>query len=294
LSWSFIDPDPGDTSTLTFDVYFGTSSTPPLVISNQMVTDYLPGTLSSFTQYYWKIVARDHNHPRCYGETVLPITLSFTTASLPPQFNDNAFSPANDASGVNPLVTLSWSASDPEGDPLTYDVYLGTDQLLQQPEDRKTVNQTTTTYKPGKTLYENTQYYWKIVARDNHGSQTESSILTFNTGESLVKCNLVPNSTAIHRGEILSFQANVVNNTDKTGTVLFATRVTKPDLSLYPSSGYLGPYNVPLSPHGSYSLPVSHTIPTTAPLGHYTYHGYVGKVGVGLIYECQFDFDVTL
>ncbi len=99
----------------------------------------------------------------------------------------------------------------------------------------------------------------------------------------------------IHRGGTLAFQATVKNNTDKTGTVLFATKVTKPDHSLYPPSGYfIGPLNVPLVPYGSTPpYGILHTIPQGAPLGTYTYHGYVGKVGVGLIYECQFDFSVN-
>jgi hypothetical protein len=296
LRWSFNDPDPGDTASLTYDVYFGTASSPPLVVSNQTATNYLPGTLSSFTTYYWKIVARDHHHPHCNGETTLPIFVSFTTTSLPPQFV-YPFSPDNGASGVNPLVTLSWSASDPDpGDTLTFDVYLATHSPLQ-PEDRKTVNQTTPTYKPGNRSI-STQYFWKIVARDNHGVETESSTLSFTTGIPLVECSFasVPVPPTIHRGGILAFQATVKNNTDKTGTVLFATKVTKPDHSLYPLSGYLiGPLNANLVPYGSTPpYQISHTIPSGAPLGTYTYHGYVGRVGVGLIYECQFDFEVTL
>jgi hypothetical protein len=42
-----------------YDVYFGTSPTPPLVSSNQMALSYdPPGFLGSVTRYYWRIVAR--------------------------------------------------------------------------------------------------------------------------------------------------------------------------------------------------------------------------------------------
>jgi PKD repeat protein len=59
LSWTGGDPDAGDT--VTYDVYFGTSSTPPLVSNNQSATAYDPGTLAYNTTYYWQIVATD-NH----------------------------------------------------------------------------------------------------------------------------------------------------------------------------------------------------------------------------------------
>ncbi len=59
LSWSGGDPDAGDT--VTYDVYFGTSVSPPLVSNDQAGTTYDPGILNYNTKYYWKIVATD-NH----------------------------------------------------------------------------------------------------------------------------------------------------------------------------------------------------------------------------------------
>ncbi|GAH83404.1 unnamed protein product [marine sediment metagenome] len=57
------DPDVGDT--VTYDVHFGTSATPPLVSNDQLATTYDPGTLGYNTKYYWKLVARDnHGAPR--------------------------------------------------------------------------------------------------------------------------------------------------------------------------------------------------------------------------------------
>jgi len=56
LSWTCIDPD-GDE--LTYDVYFGVSSPPPLINSNHTSMNYDPDTLGNGTTYYWKIVASD-------------------------------------------------------------------------------------------------------------------------------------------------------------------------------------------------------------------------------------------
>ncbi|MFQ5870248.1 MAG: leucine-rich repeat domain-containing protein, partial [Candidatus Zixiibacteriota bacterium] len=74
LSWSCSDPDSGDV--LTFDVYFGSDSIPPLVSSTQSETTYdPPENLEQNQTYYWKIVAMDGH----YEQTVSPIW-SFGTA----------------------------------------------------------------------------------------------------------------------------------------------------------------------------------------------------------------------
>ncbi len=60
LTWSCSDPD---SDLLTYDVYFGTSSTPPLVSPVQSETTYSLETLADSTTYYWQIVAHDnHDH----------------------------------------------------------------------------------------------------------------------------------------------------------------------------------------------------------------------------------------
>lgn len=167
LSWRSGDANLDDT--LTYDIYFGTLSSPPLVLSNQSETTYLPGTLTNLTTYYWQVVARDQSG----AETAGPIW-SFTTISGPPQFV--SFSPSDGATGVVLTTTLSWSAVDDPEDTITYDVYFGT----SNPPPRQTTNYASTTYMPG-LLTHATTYYWKLIARDNHGSQTIGPVLSFTT-----------------------------------------------------------------------------------------------------------------
>jgi len=87
-------------------------------------------------------------------------------------------SPQNGATAVSPDVVLSWTGGDPDpGDTVTYDVYFGTASsppLLSS-------HQTTTTYDPPGTLSPSTQYYWKIVAQDNHGASTQGPVWSFTT-----------------------------------------------------------------------------------------------------------------
>lgn len=59
----------------SYDVYFGTSATPPFVV-NQTALTYNPGTLSPSTTYYWKIVPRNAS-----GAAAGCVTWSFTTGA---------------------------------------------------------------------------------------------------------------------------------------------------------------------------------------------------------------------
>ena len=84
--------------------------------------------------------------------------------------------PGDGALNQNTNTTLSWSCSDPDGDPLTYDVYFGTTSNPPLVGS----NQSNTNYNPGQ-LDNNTTYYWKIVAKDNQGGVTEGSVWNFST-----------------------------------------------------------------------------------------------------------------
>ena len=81
LSWSCSDLNPGDT--LTYDVYFGTSSSPPLVSDNQSGTTHDTGTMTYSTKYYWKIVAWD-NHNASNSSSIWDFTIKDDPGGSPP------------------------------------------------------------------------------------------------------------------------------------------------------------------------------------------------------------------
>ncbi|MCK5258891.1 MAG: right-handed parallel beta-helix repeat-containing protein, partial [Thermoplasmatales archaeon] len=61
LNWECNDPDWGDV--LTYDVYFGTTSPPSKIESNQSGTSYDLEIMDGSTTYYWQILACDNqNH----------------------------------------------------------------------------------------------------------------------------------------------------------------------------------------------------------------------------------------
>jgi PKD repeat protein len=169
LSWTGGDPDVCDT--VTYDVYFGLSIPPLLVASNQSATTYDPGMLEYCTLYYWKIVAWD-NH----GASTESPVWSFKTNCRPDEPCDPH--PEDDAVDVAIDADLNWSCSDPDGDPLTYNVYFEAEN--PDPEDLLSENQTATTYDPGTLEYETT-YYWQIIAWDNHSASTIGPVWSFTT-----------------------------------------------------------------------------------------------------------------
>lgn len=73
LRWTCTDPDK---DIVTYDVYFGASNNPPLVISGQSSIFFLPGNLMNQTTYSWRIVAWDP-----YGLKSTGPVWSFTTSS---------------------------------------------------------------------------------------------------------------------------------------------------------------------------------------------------------------------
>ena len=75
IDWSGSDPN-GDS--LTYDVYFGTSTDPPKIASNHSSSAYNQGKMEYDTTYYWKIIAWDQ-----FGEKTSGSIWSFTTTDEP-------------------------------------------------------------------------------------------------------------------------------------------------------------------------------------------------------------------
>ncbi len=114
------------------------------------------------------------NYTKTYGLSVR--CFKYTgPPNLPPNQPSNP-SPEHGAINQPINIVLNWTCSDPENDPLTYDIYFGTETdppLLDE-------GISNSFYDPGILNYGIT-YYWKIVAEDDHGNTTESPIWDFTT-----------------------------------------------------------------------------------------------------------------
>lgn len=73
-------------------------------------------------------------------------------------------------------TTLEWTGSDTDGDPLVFDIYFGTDN---PPETLISENQNVTSINV--TTVAATDYFWKVVVKDDKGGQTIGQIWNFRT-----------------------------------------------------------------------------------------------------------------
>jgi hypothetical protein len=162
LQWFASDND-GDLA--DFDVYLGTDPTPPLVASHVTTMTYQQVTaLDPLTLYYWRIVA----HDLAGRETAGP-TWQFTTRPVnSPPTGPFLQRPSIGAVVTTSNVTLDWSSSDLDEDPLTYDLYFGT----VSPPPLLRSGLTASNYNID-LQYEQT-YYWQVVVHDSNGGHTVS------------------------------------------------------------------------------------------------------------------------
>ncbi len=104
---------------------------------------------------------------------------------------------------------------------------------------------------------------------------------------------LDPDATVIPRGGKLGFTITVTNNTmDYQGFNVW-TEVTMPNGKPYPHNPVIGPKWVTLSPGGSKSKHLNHTIPVFAPLGTYIYTAKVGTYPEPYMHSDSFQFTVV-
>jgi len=114
------------------------------------------------------------------GETTFYLTgISGNIQPFPPS-NPN---PYHNATNSTCTTTLHWTSKDPDNDTLFYTIYFAEgDKVLMEDPFRIVYNDS---FYHLTNLKSNTTYSWKIVAEDEHGSQTESKTWRFTTIENI-------------------------------------------------------------------------------------------------------------
>jgi len=179
----------GDDAVGSYDLYFGTQSPPslfqqgivPASPGDDVAID--PGPLSEGQTYYWQVVAKAACNSNKTNST--PIRFFSTVGAPNPP---SLLSPANGSTGIPTGFVLDWSNVTSDGTVL-YDLYLGTST---PPSFFEAMN--TRTEKLVEGLTENTDYYWRVVAKsaENPTLTSSSSTWSFRTGESTSQTVTVP------------------------------------------------------------------------------------------------------
>lgn len=182
FTWTGGDPDPDDTVTYSF--YIATDSNNLNKVAEINETSYEIEGLSLGETYYWQVVAAD-NRGR---ETASPLW-SFSTYEPPnqPPSDPLLVYPASGAVKVPFDVQLQWSSTDPDGDEITYDLFVG----RTFPLEKVASDLAGPSYISDQPYEYLSTYYWQVVARDSRGlANVNSPTWSFTTAE---KVNLDPN-----------------------------------------------------------------------------------------------------
>ncbi len=132
-------------------------------------------TLEKGTTYYWRVQATD---PNGNNSGYSSIRKFFTEPEA--GVNTIPYAPTINIPQLGQTVTgntttLSWEATDPDNDPLLFDLYFGE----TNPPQLLTENLNNPTFDV--QLNANTTYYWRVVVKDNDQATIIGQVWNFRT-----------------------------------------------------------------------------------------------------------------
>jgi hypothetical protein len=149
----------------SYDVYLGTSTSPPLVATVSGTTYQPAAALTAGATYYWRVVARNSTG------SATSATYSFTIGDAAPSgptadSSLTLLSPADGATGVSRNPTLQWT---PVQGAISYDIHVGTTATPGRIGSVAGTSARVTGFRSGVL------YYWRIVARTATGTVTSAA-----------------------------------------------------------------------------------------------------------------------
>jgi hypothetical protein len=178
LRWkASTDKETTDPAQLVYYLYIGQPDQMTLyaTITGQTSSEisHVVAGLSPIKTYYWRVEVKD-----TFGNYAYSTTWNFTTKpNEAPDFPSNP-NPADgsviSSSNTPTTITLSWGCSDPDGDNLTYEIYIARTNDFTGVEPIRTSQRSIQV-----TLNEPGLYYWRVVAKDPHGGVTEGKVWRF-------------------------------------------------------------------------------------------------------------------
>lgn len=133
-------------------------------------------TFEKGVAYYWRIKAKDNKNASSSYSSIFNFYTEGEGVSNHLPFSPGIVKPTLNATVQEATATLEWTASDVDNDPLTFDVYFDT---VNPPVTKVAENQSETTLNVD--LSPETDYYWKVVVKDDKGGETIGQIWNFKT-----------------------------------------------------------------------------------------------------------------
>ena len=181
LRW--LDTDPNGLP-LSYDLYFGTSKKPQLLIQNINSSHYSLYNLNYSTTYYWYVVANDGQG------TASSDTWSFTTRKppSPPPAPTNL----HETSVTSSSISIAWDSSPKSSG---YKIYRSVND-----KDFFQIGQTSLTNYTDEGLNSSTTYYYKVAAFNLYGESKYSDTVSVTT-ESSQKKGVINGKVDLYTGQ---------------------------------------------------------------------------------------------
>jgi hypothetical protein len=228
LSWAGTATD-----AIKWNVYFGKTSSPALKAENVTTNSYTASIGTKGGMFYWQVETTDAN-----GLTTISPVWRFDVNSNP--LATTLSLPAANTTAISCTPDIIWKTTkDPEGDDLTYDLYLGTSSTTPASYSSGLSD---TALTVSTALSPNTDYYWKVVSKDPYGGSSTSAIQKFTTG-ALPIAKYTGNYNADEPAEAYSY---TVSFTMVNTTTIKTTN--------YWNSGWTGTFTLDLT-NLTYSMP---------------------------------------
>lgn len=180
LTWSCNDPNNDE---ITYTVNFAKQgSDMKTIATNLSVPGITVKDLEANTTYYWQVTAYDSYYASSDSDM-----WQFTTGDLN---NQSPYTPTNptpidNAKDIGDHITFAWSGGDPDGDSVTYKIYLATASTWV-PSGSTGLNLIESTNKLQyyySGLAKGATYQWQIISIDSRGAREEGPIWQFSTIE---------------------------------------------------------------------------------------------------------------
>ena len=176
FEWNASTDEEGNRITYTIEISEN-SSFSPLTKSETSFSESRLISLEKGKAYYWRIKAVDSRNAESEFSPAMQFVTEGEGVSNHVPFPPTLVSPAQDSEVDGTSAELSWTASDVDGDSLTFDVYFDTNE---NPATLVSENQTATTYT-ASGLSATTRYYFKIVVKDDKGASSIGQVWSFTT-----------------------------------------------------------------------------------------------------------------